>query len=187
MISNIFKAALFGLGTLFSAQITQAGDLYYADGSVFENSGNERGSYGGAGSLKDTPLVPDYTAPAVPSYPLTPSYKDQPYRSELPSNSIQYRGNGYGYNDGYCVQRWQIRENLHRHGWFGFHNRRIRGRVIKINAERRDGCIFRLRVDRCTGEILRKRLVSRPQSRYNGGSAYRSDYQRDNGRRYNIY
>ena len=80
------------------------------------------------------------------------------------------------------MPRRQIRHNLRRQGWFDFHNMKIRRGVIKINAQRADGCIFRLRIDRCTGAILRKRLVSRPQTPYEGG--YRG---RNYWRNYNIY
>ena len=182
---HLVAAALFGLGTLTSSQSVEAGDPYFAGDPGTSYGYGERGSYNGTGSLKDPP----YEAP------LTRSYNDLPYQNGkgvggigLPKRPIQYRDNGYGYNGNYCVSRWQLRQSLRRHGWFDFHNRRVRRGVIKINAQRGDGCIFRLRVDRCTGAILRKRLISRPQDRYDSGYGRYGNYPRSNRyRNNNIY
>lgn len=175
MKTHLILAAIFGFSTLASTPQAVAGDPYYTGDPGPSYQYSDRGSYGG--SLKDAPYAP--------------SYKDQPYYGGkslnygLPKSKVRYYGDRYDY----CLPRRQIRQRLRHRGWFDFHRQSIRRHTIKINAQRADGCIFRLRVDRCTGAILEKKLVSRPQSRnygrYNG--YYNDNRGRYYSRRYDIY
>jgi len=181
MKTQLLAAAIFAFSTFAVPQISQAGNLYHSGQSGPAYQYGDRGSYSGARSLKDPP----YTAPFAPSYKDQSTYNDRGnYPVRRPKSDIRYYGDGY--NGDYCKSRRQIRRHLRRYGWFDFHNMKIRHRVIKINAQRGDGCIFRLRVDRCTGAILRKHLVYRPQTPYYGGSNYQS-YGYRRGRNYSIY
>ena len=70
------------------------------------------------------------------------------------------------YAHGRCLKRKQIRRRLNRRGWFGFHDLRTRRGAFVVNAWRRNGHEYKLRVERCTGEILRAKHVGRDHRRY---------------------
>ena len=67
---------------------------------------------------------------------------------------------------GYCLNRKQIRRRLNRQGWLGFHDMRTRRGAFTGNAWRRNGHEYKLRVERCSGEILRAKHVGRNHRRY---------------------
>lgn len=191
---NLLTAAIYGFGMLTASYAGSVG----GSGAAFAGEGY----YADSGSTAYVGGGLDEFSPIAPYTPYAPSLKDLPapndegaYGSGLPKSSIQYYDTGrYERRGGYCLPRFQIRAQLRRRGWFDFHNPRQGRRrgVVKINAQRADGCIFRLRVDRCTGEILRKRLISRPQTPYRGpyGRGYNSSgsYSNDSyGRNYSVY
>lgn len=80
------------------------------------------------GSLKDGYLAP---------MPRPPRFAEAPYGPRR------------------CVPRWQIRQWLRADGWSDLRPLDRRGEIVVLRAERRDtGARFRLKVDRCTGEIV---------------------------------
>ncbi|MGD9784465.1 MAG: hypothetical protein AB7E80_06210 [Hyphomicrobiaceae bacterium] len=68
-----------------------------------------------------------------------------------------------------CVPRDVIRSRLHRQGWRDFDRAQPRGAFVVVEAHRPSGRYFRLRIDRCTGEVLAARPL---EPRY-------VDYRRD--------
>jgi len=73
----------------------------------------------------------------------------------------KHNRHGRRYWGGYCLDRKQIRRRLRHNGWRGLHNLRVRDRAFVINAWRRNGHEYRLRIDRCSGEILRAKHIGR--------------------------
>jgi hypothetical protein len=67
-----------------------------------------------------------------------------------------------------CLAPWQIEDTLHRQGWRRLGRPSFAPGVIGITAARREGLVYRLRVDRCSGVILFARLLDR---RRGGGYA----------------
>lgn len=65
-----------------------------------------------------------------------------------------------GYTDR-CVPRELIRDNLKADGWSGFHDLDFQGPVATVNAYRPDGHLYRLKVDRCSGDLVSTRLLDR--------------------------
>lgn len=61
------------------------------------------------------------------------------------------------YADG-CVPRWRVRRNLENDGWVDVQPLDRSGGLVTLRARREEsGRIFLLRVDRCTGEVVRAR------------------------------
>jgi hypothetical protein len=54
-----------------------------------------------------------------------------------------------------CLPRREIRRRLHDQGWHGFHDIEILRSSARVSAQRSNGDLFRLKVDRCSGEVLR--------------------------------
>ncbi len=78
------------------------------------------------------------------------------------------RGNRSGYydeRDAYdydfasaCVTPRQIHRMMRRQGWRQFHNLRIRPYVLSFKARQRNGLTYNLRVDRCTGSLIKAKI-----------------------------
>ncbi len=77
-------------------------------------------------------------------------------------------GNGYGYwgpyprprvrAQGYCMRPYQIRNKLHRHGWYGLNVRKRTSQFLVFTGFRH-GAKYRLKVDRCNGYIAKAKPV----------------------------
>jgi len=80
------------------------------------------------------------------------------------------RGNGYGrahngnFNlrraraKGYCLYPNEIRRRLRHQGWNGFNVKKIKPRVAIVKSSYY-GARYRLKVDRCTGQILKAKAI----------------------------
>ncbi len=61
-----------------------------------------------------------------------------------------------------CLDRWQIARRLRREGWTDIRPMGGDGDIVRIRANRFDSSsAFRLRVDRCSGEVLAARPLAR--------------------------
>lgn len=58
-------------------------------------------------------------------------------------------------DDGVCLPRHEIRRSLADQGWHDFRNLDRRGDIAVVEARRPSGRLFELRVDSCSGRILR--------------------------------
>lgn len=76
----------------------------------------------------------------------------------------RYNGGGRGdrYGNGRCVPRHLIRRELQSDGWCDFERLEIRNDYIVIQASRPSGRRFDLKIDRCTGDIVRARPLEGP-------------------------
>ncbi|MDX2159597.1 MAG: hypothetical protein SFW09_24085 [Hyphomicrobiaceae bacterium] len=127
------------------------------------------------GSAYDDPRYrdlygPEPAPPRVYSYaprPVEPRYYDPPPPGPVPPGYVygdRYAerppGDDWRYADG-CVPRREIKRRLVEDGWSEFHDLDARGTVARIKARRANGDLFTLKVDRCTGDILRADLLER--------------------------
>lgn len=53
-----------------------------------------------------------------------------------------------------CTPRHVIRDRLYREGWSDFQEIDVRRRVAVVEARRPNGLLHRLKIDRCSGEIV---------------------------------
>ena len=58
-----------------------------------------------------------------------------------------------------CVNPQRISRRLHRQGWHDFHDLRIRRRALVFKAVRNNGLIYRLKIDKCSGYLLKANLA----------------------------
>lgn len=58
-----------------------------------------------------------------------------------------------------CIDRREARDRLVDQGWHDFHDLELRGGVALITARRPSGQPYRLKLDRCTGDILNARAL----------------------------
>lgn len=64
------------------------------------------------------------------------------------------RDDGYYDNRGGCLPRRAIRDRLRDDGWRDIQKIDVRGSNVILTAERPNGQIFDIKVDRCNGEII---------------------------------
>ena len=65
---------------------------------------------------------------------------------------------GYDQRAGACLPRWQVRKLLRSEGWVDIQPLDRDRRIVTLRARREEtGRMFLLRVDRCSGEVVRAR------------------------------
>jgi hypothetical protein len=98
------------------------------------------------------------------------SYKDDDQRFEpprrysdapLPGPRHHYRDEPSHDRRG-CTPRREIRRALMHDGWFDFRGLELRGDIALVRARRDNGRVFALKLDRCTGRVLRAEVISPP-------------------------
>jgi hypothetical protein len=94
---------------------------------------------------------PPVPAPPVYSYKDGPGYPPPRYAEAYPDDRY---GNG-------CLPRSEIRRRLVTEGWRDFHDLEIRDNSAVVRARRPSGDLYRLKVDRCTGDIVKASLLER--------------------------
>lgn len=75
-----------------------------------------------------------------------------------------------------CLPREQVRQMLIDDGWREFQDIEISGGFARVTARRSNGNAYRLKVDRCTGEIARADLIDRQPGSYAGRHGYYRSY-----------
>lgn len=122
---------------------------------------------------------PRYAEPlppyAAPRYERPYAYSDEPpverdrYGYLRPMQPGRYRP-----AEPVCVPHGEIRRALMDEGWRDFRDLEFRGETAVVQARRPNGQLYRLKVDRCTGDIVNARpLEDRPvpyayRERYDG-------------------
>lgn len=128
-----------------------------------------------AGILAAFPLFAGTPAAAAdlgdePPPPRYGSYKDD-YREPPPSPPPRRHASG-------CVPQDVVRSRLVRDGWRDFRNPQVRGETALFTARRPSGVRYMLRVDRCSGEVVRAhRLTPRYEPAYADAPAYVPRYE----------
>ncbi len=91
---------------------------------------------------------PYASAPPVPPVPPGYVYRERERFAEWgPSEDWRYASG--------CLPRREIKRRLVDEGWHGFHDIDVSRQVARVKARRPNGDIYRLKVDRCNGEVLR--------------------------------
>lgn len=75
-----------------------------------------------------------------------------------------------------CLHKSVIRQRLRDDGWYDFKIVRVKPNFAILKASKDNGDRYRIKVDRCNGEILRARLIDRSyrSDRYADSRSYRS-------------
>ena len=104
-----------------------------------------------------------------------------PYAPIRPVHKRRHHGHAHvapPYWHGGCVRPRKIRRRLRRQGWWGIEPIRFRPHILVVRAHRPNGSLFKLKIDRCSGHIVKARLLA-------AGGHFRHDYWR--GRPYRGY
>lgn len=91
-----------------------------------------------------------YAAVPPPPVPPRPVYPDR-FADWGPSPDWRF-------SDG-CLPRREITRRLVDEGWRDFHDLDLSRTAARVSARRGNGDLFRLKVDRCNGEVLRAELI----------------------------
>ena len=103
----------------------------------------------------DDPRYADiYRHPPPPAAP-PPAYRPEPPRGY--SYAPPRHDDGYGRR--HCLPSEAVRSRLVHEGWTDFRGVELREDVAVLEARRPGGDLYRLNVDRCTGEILKARVI----------------------------
>jgi hypothetical protein len=92
--------------------------------------------------------------------PLPQPRFDEPTRHVYGEPPRQYHGPRQ------CLERRAVRDGLAADGWHDFQDVALRGEVAVLTARRTGGDVYRLQVDRCTGEVVEARMIERQQRGY---------------------
>lgn len=97
-----------------------------------------------------------------PYVAVPPSPPDYIYRDRGPDRFADWGGGEDWRRASECLPRREIERRLYDSGWHDFHDIEIRRHAARVSARRPNGDVFRLKVDRCNGEVLRADLIDRP-------------------------
>ncbi|MCB1549431.1 MAG: hypothetical protein KDJ41_16625 [Hyphomicrobiaceae bacterium] len=157
------------------ASSAHAADIYGSDPAYRDGSPYDDPRYGQIYGPPTAPRGPAYGAPpyAPPPY----AYKDPPETyPEAPRRYTyaepRYPGEPSPYTRSHCVPREVIRRELVRRGWHDFQDLELRPRVAVLQARQRSGAVYRIVVDRCTGEVVRARMIEPPYRPRDYGQRY---------------
>jgi len=124
------------------------------------------------GSAYEDPRYRDLYAPEPPR---VYRFEPRPYAAVPPPPAPVYRGDDWRAADG-CLPRREITRRLLDQGWRDFHDLDLTRPAARVSARRPNGDLFRLKVDRCNGEVLRADLIDRHDP---GPYAWRDGPRRD--------
>jgi hypothetical protein len=107
------------------------------------------------------PPAPGYAVPAPPP-PRDYAYREDEYDRYREPRRYSYSDPRAPYGQG-CVPREAIKHRLMSEGWHDFHDGELQGNLATVHARRPSGRLFRLTVDRCSGDVVTARpLEGRP-------------------------
>ena len=121
-------------------------------------------------------------AEPTPPYAPAPRYEPRPYASyeEAPPARDRYgylrpmQPRPYAGRVESCVPHQEIRRALASEGWRDFHDLELRGDIAVLEARRPNGRPYNLKIDRCSGEIVKATPLDERPVPY----AYRDRYGR---------
>lgn len=115
----------------------------------------------------------DYDYPDQHTYTETERYSERVVHERVDRNDGYRDVAGYYDDRGGCLPRQAIRQRLRDDGWRDIQRVDVRGGSVILTAERPNGQLFNLKVDRCNGEIIDARKTNdgiygeyRPRDRY---------------------
>ncbi|MEZ5855200.1 MAG: hypothetical protein R3D67_10820 [Hyphomicrobiaceae bacterium] len=148
------------------------------------------------GSAYDDPRYRDLYGPEPQRpYAYAPEPYEPPHVQRYEEPPVGPVPPGYVYRDRYagrysepegrygpaCLPRHVIRRHLVRDGWSEFQDIDAHGPIARVKARRANGDLFQLKVDRCTGDIVKAQLLERYDV---GPYAYRAPAERYQRRYY---
>lgn len=86
----------------------------------------------------------------------SPRVRNHRFKRNHRPNGRRFGGNRYW--DNQCISPRRIHRRLVRQGWSDFHNLRLRRNQIRVKAYRPNGLLYNMRIQRCTGYIIRTQL-----------------------------
>lgn len=162
LTASLIAAAL----PLAAAPAATAADIFRPDDPALSESPHDDPRY--ADIYKHPEPPPRYRGPDIDEDYAEPPYKGprrwRPYsRSEYlepmpypPAEDYRPRRTFAGPG---CAPRREVRHELIRDGWSDFHDLEIRDEFAFVTARRPSGQLYRLKVDRCDGQIERARRI----------------------------
>jgi signal peptidase I len=175
LAAGVSAAALVG-----GAISALAADLPYRDygrnGTAYEDP-RYADLYGDAPPAPERRYVPPhqpqygYNNPPIPREPVyRDAYRPRQYVEVEPRHRAYSAGPG-------CMPRDEIKFGLERDGWRDFRDPQIIDRGTALLTARRQGRLFELKVDRCSGDIIAARPLEpsqrSPYADYEGRPPYR--------------
>jgi len=149
-----FAASLLAAAVLLGSRPGVAADLDYGYvpppdryGSDYEDP-RYRDLYG-----PERSRVYHYERRSYAVVPPAPVYRDDPFIGWGPRPDWRFA-------DG-CLPRREITQRLIDEGWRDFHDLDLSRHSARVSARRPNGDLFRLKVDRCNGEVLRADGIDR--------------------------
>lgn len=161
MSARLAAAALAAMvGLVAQAASAWAADIY--DGPTYgSRSGSAYDDPRYADIYGDDPPLQRHARPYQPPYAPAEPYVRRDRYGYLPPLPAPPRFDEHprytSHGAGPCVPRTEIRRGLIADGWGEFSDLELRDRVAVVTASRPNGQAYRLRVDRCTGEIVQAR------------------------------
>ena len=183
MKQHLFAAIMAAAGLAALTMPTLAADLYtedsYYNGDTGSASPYDDPRYASIYGRTESDRLPRSDR----SYSSSRSYRDNTYhdrenaRCDRPDRTRYSTSTPRNYSR-ICLTKYQIRRKLKRQGWRHFELIRARPTVAVLKARQLGGDLYKIRVDRCSGDVLRARVID----------SYRGDtYAYRRTRRYSTY
>ncbi len=190
MKHTLFAAimAATGLGLGMAAMSAQAADLNFDEG-YSDYSSSTSSPYDDPRYARIYGRTERDVLPRGRTYRSSRTKRSYSYSSSETSRCDRpnHEAHGHSSNGSYsraCLSKYQIRRSLRELGWRDFRLIRARRNVAVIKARQLDGDLYKLRVDRCSGEVLRARILNS----YRGDDyAYSRSRSSRSSRRYTSY
>ncbi len=190
MKHTLFAAimAVTGLGLGMTSITVQAADLNY-DESYSDYSSSSSSPYDDPRYARIYGRTERDVLPRERSYRSSRTKRTYSYSSSGTSRCDRPNHDAHGHSSSgnysrTCLSKYQIRRNLRDLGWRDFRLIRARRNVAVIKARQLDGDLYKIRVDRCSGEVLRARILNS----YRGDDyAYSRSRSSRSSRRYTSY
>ena len=179
---RIAQAGLAG-ATLFFGALSPAGAA-----DIFDRYGQNSSPYDDPryADVYQYPPPRAYAEPPpyapAPRYEPTPRYEPRPYaqyeEAPPPRDTYGYlrpmRPRDYAGRADTCMPHQEIRRSLAGEGWRDFRDVELRGEIAVVEARRPNGRPYHLKIDRCSGEIVKATPLDERPVPY----AYRDRYGR---------
>lgn len=172
LTAGVIAAAL----SIAGATAAGAADIFRPDDPALSESPYDDPRYADIYKDPEPPLPPRYGPPSDYERYEEPAYEgprrwnrygEGEYLAPIPRRPSfdDYRPRRALARPG-CVPRHEVRHELIRDGWSELHDVEIRNQFVFMTARRPNGLLYRLKVDRCDGQIVRARRIEHGEDAY---------------------